>query len=251
MNLGRALKITRGDIVSIVGAGGKTTLMFQLASEFRSEYKVLVTTTTKIYVPSPEQYDYLCIDESEFEKYILKEEKGIYILGVRATCDDKLVGLDDFQLDKIYKHFDIILVEADGAKMKQLKGWKDTEPIIYRRTTKTVGMIDISSLGKVVSEDIIHRLDKFLELVDTVEGKCVRLDDLVNVIINPCGLFKDSLGEKVLFINKADDKELQARALELAERLTKFGSGSVERIIVGSLLCRLILRLGEGKSTDA
>ena len=48
-------------VVSIVGAGGKTTLMFSLARLLGSKNKVLVTTTTTIYVPNPCQYDFIAI----------------------------------------------------------------------------------------------------------------------------------------------------------------------------------------------
>ena len=46
----------RGGIVSIVGAGGKTTLMFRLAHELaKAGQSVLTTTTTKIFRPTSAQ----------------------------------------------------------------------------------------------------------------------------------------------------------------------------------------------------
>ena len=45
-------------IVCLVGGGGKTTAMFRLAHELRAAgLRLLVTTTTNIFVPGPDQCD--------------------------------------------------------------------------------------------------------------------------------------------------------------------------------------------------
>ena len=52
MNISRAMGLQEREIISLVGGGGKTTLMFRLAGELALQRKVVVTTTTKIYRPS-------------------------------------------------------------------------------------------------------------------------------------------------------------------------------------------------------
>ena len=34
-------------------------------------------------------------------------------------------------LDEIIHYFDIVIIEGDGSKEKSLKGWRDSEPVIY------------------------------------------------------------------------------------------------------------------------
>ena len=49
MLLREALRVQRGDVVSFVGAGGKTAALFRLAAELRAEgWRVLATTTTRL-----------------------------------------------------------------------------------------------------------------------------------------------------------------------------------------------------------
>ena len=44
------------ELITLVGAGGKTTLMFALANELLAGHKkIITTTTTKIYPPEPGQ----------------------------------------------------------------------------------------------------------------------------------------------------------------------------------------------------
>ena len=48
--LTKVFDIKKGDIITITGAGGKTSLMFSLARELSTLGRVLVTTTTKIFL---------------------------------------------------------------------------------------------------------------------------------------------------------------------------------------------------------
>ena len=53
-----ALGIKRNDVVAIIGSGGKTSLMFRLAWEGMTlGLKVLVTTSTKIFIPRITSYN--------------------------------------------------------------------------------------------------------------------------------------------------------------------------------------------------
>ena len=52
------------EIVSIVGSGGKTSLMWALAKTYRKE-AVLVSTTTKIGFPQRQLYDYFYTNHFE------------------------------------------------------------------------------------------------------------------------------------------------------------------------------------------
>ena len=57
MNISQAFNIENNEVISLVGSGGKTTLMFTIARELSSAgNKVITTTTTKIASHEPEQY---------------------------------------------------------------------------------------------------------------------------------------------------------------------------------------------------
>ena len=54
-----ALGLQAREVISLVGAGGKTTLMFRLAKELLlSGKRVVTTTTTKILEPTPEETNF-------------------------------------------------------------------------------------------------------------------------------------------------------------------------------------------------
>lgn len=279
MNLIHAFEIKNKDIITIVGAGGKTSLMFSASFLLRRDFKVLVTTTTHIYVPDDKLYDEMIMlsdfennkisnkdenlnenneDKSFNEKYnkekldyIFRDNKrGIYLVGNNIINNCKIKGLTFEQLDKVIPYFDIVIIEGDGSKEKCLKGWNDSEPVIYPKTTKTIGVVDITSVGLDINEDNIHRLDRFLEIIkndshnkvyDSAENfkysLCdkVNINHLKNMILNKNGLFKVSRGERILFINKVENINNKKNSLKLIESIKDKWSFNVDSFIYGSV----------------
>ena len=291
-NLIDTFNIKNKDIITIVGAGGKTSLMFSASSLFRKNYKVLVTTTTHIYVPDKNLYDEMIMlsdikddkvsrenqennndsynDENHNnEKYsdlIKNNKKGVYVIGNyiinnsnanTSNCNTdhskenppKLKGLTFDQLDKITPYFDIVIIEGDGSKEKPLKGWRDLEPVVYNKTTKTIGVVDISSIGLYINEENIHRVEKFLKIIDKDSKiinqdletnnkkslKVVKLEHVKNLVLHENGLFKIYKGEKILFINKVENINDKIHALNLIENIKNENPSYIDKFIYGSV----------------
>lgn len=203
MELNKILDIKKGDMISIVGAGGKTTLMFLLANELKNKGKVLVTTTTKIYNPS-EEVDSLALGEEGYKFLKSINDNGIYAYGEYINDENKLIGADVEILNGLTDSFDYILVESDGSKRKDLKAWNNNEPVLSGITSNTIGVLSLKTINMEINNENIHRLKEFTSLTNSKEGQKVNLDTLIEVIFNKKGLFKEAIGEKVLFLNKVD-----------------------------------------------
>lgn len=196
------------EIISFVGAGGKSTTMFKLAEELKSkDKKVLISTTTAIYNPI-DNYDYYFLRDVG-EKF-LPENGTITILG-ESVLDSKLRGVSRDKLDEIYRSniFDFILVEADGSKRKSIKAPREGEPIIPKSTTKTIGLIGMGCLGENINDENVHRSDLFLKITDKSPGDIIEEMDIIKLVLHPNGLFKDSLGEEILILNKCTEDKLE------------------------------------------
>ncbi|MDV4152705.1 selenium cofactor biosynthesis protein YqeC [Clostridium sp. AL.422] len=198
------LEIKEKDIVSIVGAGGKTTLMFLLANELERFGKVLVTTTTKIYRPNENEVKYLALGKEGYEFIRNNNDDGIYVYGKYINEENKLVAPDMESISYIKNDFKYILIEADGSKKKCLKAWNTYEPVILNDTSKTIGILSLKAIGMKINEENIHRLKEFIDLTNSNIDEEVNLDILIKTIFNDDGLFKNSMGEKILFLNAAD-----------------------------------------------
>lgn len=106
------------EIVSIVGSGGKTSLMWALAKTYRKE-AVLVSTTTKIGFPQRQLYDYFYTNH--FEK-ITPNICGITLAGTAINNQTKLTMPAMTSFQTLFQHFTKVFLEADGSKQRPLKG---------------------------------------------------------------------------------------------------------------------------------
>lgn len=151
----------KDELITFVGAGGKTTTMFRLAERLKNAgKKVLVTTTTAIYFPQCSYYDNIFIGKSCSAEVMEKAAyKGVSVLGSFINVQGKLKGVDKYFIDYLYKNriFDYILVEGDGSRRRPVKAPAVHEPVIPESSTKVVGIIGMSSYGMTINSENVHR----------------------------------------------------------------------------------------------
>ena len=170
------LRISRGDVVSFIGSGGKTTSMLTTANELAATgWRVAVTTTTKMGVREKERLT-----------------STVYFCGIEQG--EKLSAPPPGVIDRLCNDFDVVLIEADGSKRRAIKGWNDTEPVIHPRTTKTVGLISTRTLGKPMNEAWVHRPERFLNITTAKMNKPLRLTHIMQAVFHPNGLFFKARG---------------------------------------------------------
>lgn len=225
------------EIITVVGAGGKTSLIDLLAQKYRGSLRVLSTTTTKIYLPKEDSYDKLFIKNNSKEFKSLGGF-GITLAGKYINNECKVVGLNFREIEEIENNFDLILIEGDGSKKKKLKGWKNTEPVIYPKSNKVIGIVDITSYDMDINMDNIHNLNQFIEISKSNEEK-VNLTHLKNMILNECGLFKNAVGHRILFINKVENDKYEKLTKKLI-KLIKEENKSI-KILYGSVKQNIIM----------
>lgn len=198
--------IQKGDIVSIVGSGGKTSLLFKLAQELKNDYNVLISTSTRLKIPKAADYDYLYYNLDSYIKNKNNTNKGITVISKDIDINsNKLIGINEEILNILKANFDIVLLEADGSKKLPLKGWKSYEPPVLEMTTKTIGVMPVNLINKKVDKDFIYGFDEFNILTDFSEY--ISFEAIGKICSRDNGLFKNSKGQLYLFLNKADNCE--------------------------------------------
>lgn len=220
MNLFECLKIKEGEIISVVGAGGKTSLIMYLAKSLKG--RVVVSASTKMFLPDEEWPCFI----NEPVEWSSNDE---VVVAANAVNNLKIQGLNDYTCQS---GCDYYLIEADGSKTLKLKGWADNEPVITDTTTRTIGIIDMTSIGMPVNEDTIFRLETYLEMTDKTEN--ITLQNIIDIILHKNGLFKNSKGRRILLLNKVETEELKSMAEDLVDQLEKI-INPIDEIIVGSI----------------
>ena len=153
MTLSEALDIKPGEVISLVGCGGKTTLMFALARELATSGSCVITTTTKIFERLPSQTPLLLleVDAEEMIGLLLQNmDKYRHItLASERLASGKLNGISPDLVVRLAEvnRVSYIIVEADGAAHKSLKAPTPTEPVIPYNTSLVIPIVGIDAVG--------------------------------------------------------------------------------------------------------
>jgi len=181
MRYSELLGLQSGDVVAIIGSGGKTSLLFRLVAENRGR-RVLVSTTTKMFVPEPEEIADATLLHG-----------GIVGGKITAPPMDLLCAAA--------ADAELTLLECDGSKERPFKGWAAWEPVVPDFTTVTVGVLPLWGLGLPVAEAYVHRVEEFCRISGAKPGEPVTRRHLEAVIEHPEGLFQRAVGRRVLFLS--------------------------------------------------
>ncbi|MCL2842770.1 MAG: selenium cofactor biosynthesis protein YqeC [Oscillospiraceae bacterium] len=182
-----------GDVATVVGSGGKTSLLARLVRENRHQ-RVLVSTTTKML-------------QTELEQMA-----GAHLL-YGEEVDGKITAPPIRELATATTEFDLILLECDGSRGLPLKGWAEHEPVVPTFATVTVSILPIWPLGQPVGPQLIHREAAFCALTGAALGKPVTIQHLAAVIRHPNGLFQNAHGRNVLCLNVRTQAEHEQAAI--------------------------------------
>jgi probable selenium-dependent hydroxylase accessory protein YqeC len=205
--------------VSIIGGGGKTTLMLSLGRELaRRGHSVLLTTTTHLAWPPPAQFAFS--SPADLAELNAQAAAGKAILAGYPCGNGRMIGVPEafFQGAR----FDYILCEADGSARLPLKVHKDTEPVIPSGTQMVIQVAGLSALGQPIGE-AVHRY----ALMDLDPQEPVS-PHLMARILAQGWQHINWQGQAVTLLNQADD--------ELRRRL----GGEVAKLLIGDvMICAL------------
>ena len=215
------------NVITVIGSGGKTSLIWYLAASLKNETrKILVTPTTKMYVPDAHFYN------RYYNGVPPKAEEGITLAGRFSEANAKLESLPPADLERIVPGYDLVLIEGDGSKGLPLKAWAEDEPVIPSLTSITIGMLPLWPLGKPISEKIIHRLPLFLELSGASEGEPVKPEHIIK-LVTKC--FANARGRSILFFNQVEDDEALRQAREFTGLFSSELRMSLDWVVAGSV----------------
>ena len=147
----------RPGVTSVIGSGGKTSLLAALARELPGT--IVLTTTTHI-LPFEGMPLVTSTDACDVRAALAKSR--VVCVGSQAEKNGKLVA-PSLGIDTLAALADYVLVEADGARRFPLKAHAPWEPVIPACSNRTILVFGASGLGGPVRE-VVHRPEIFCEL---------------------------------------------------------------------------------------
>jgi probable selenium-dependent hydroxylase accessory protein YqeC len=244
--LADALLLAGGGMVSLVGAGGKTSLMYRLAHELAGSGRtVLTTTSTRIHPPTPNQCA-LCILAPTADGILkqaarpLRQYRHIAAAAGRDPESGKLSGLAPEEIDRLEasRAFDWIIVEADGAAGRPLKAPAAHEPVIPSGSGWVVGMVGLQAVGNPLTEQWVFRPEVFSRITGLAPGAAITEEAVAAALAHRSGVLKGASADSrcMAFLNRADSSGRRAAGRRIADLLGRIGDAPIQRTVVGRVL---------------
>lgn len=173
-----------------------------------------------------------------------KAARGKRADGVAAGSVDlesyKIHALPPALLSELATFFDYTLVEADGSRMRPLKGWALHEPVMIPHAEATIGVLPVYPVGRALDEGLVHRMDAFCMVAGISPGEIIRPAHLTRVIGSANGLFAKAVGRRIVFLSQVETDDALRTASDIVGALAPAVLDSLDLVIAGSA------RLGSG-----
>lgn len=208
-------------VISVIGAGGKTTTIRRLAKEYTDKrIPVIVTTTTHMLA---ENEPWFLLEPSLEKAKSILERQGMVWLGVSDSIS-KMKAPPRELLKRLLEWGYPLLIEADGAKRLPLKAPAEHEPVLLPETTHVVNIYGLDALGMELGK-ICFRADFAAKILKKKMTDHVQAKDIVALALDHQGGRKSiSPGMRYhVILNKADTPGREEAAKDICRFANKQG----------------------------
>lgn len=185
-------------LITIVGAGGKTTTMYTLASELAQHGKrVITTTTTQIFFPKQGETGTLIVTSETpilLKKIDAAWRHHNHITVARSILSTgKLAGLQPEQPYELLMKSgaDAVIVEADGARHRMIKAPAEHEPVIPPQTNVALLMMSAGAINQPLSAQVAHRPEHVAGVAGINQGDILTPSAIARLMTSDQGAFKN------------------------------------------------------------
>lgn len=223
LTLAQALCVDAAPCIAFIGAGGKTTALFQLARQLPGP--VIVTATSHLGIWQTQQADHHIVTNAP--EPIEELEHGLkgVILITGEPDGDRTQPINNKLLEWLHQfcsyHSIPLLIEADGSRQKPLKAWAEHEPAVPSFVDRVVQVVGLSSIGMPLTAEHVHRPQIASNVTGLEPGQTITADAVTRLLTHHDAGLKNipSQAVRVVLLNQADRTELQATARGMTRSL--------------------------------
>jgi molybdenum cofactor cytidylyltransferase len=192
-SLPERLGLAGRELVSIVGAGGKSTILFALGRDLTAAgARVILTTTTRVGADQPSEPICWSADvagvAAALEAAFLD---GLPVFVAAGRAPGKIVGPSPEAIDRLFAETParFVVVEADGAHRLAIKAPADHEPVVPGASTTVIVVASLAAIGHPIA-DVAHRPERVAGLIGAQPGDLLALEGAAGVLLHPDGGLK-------------------------------------------------------------
>lgn len=186
--------------ICLVGGGGKTTVMYELAAAWAAcGRKVLVLTSTHILQPADGSFaaDAVAVQD-------LWQQGRYAVIGTPELSTGKLTAPPQDLYEALQLQADVILCEADGSRHHPCKAPAEHEPVLLPDSDIVLAVAGMDALGRPLAQ-ACQRPQTAAEILGCSAEKIIDAQILASLLISEQGARKN-VGTRAYYIvlNKCD-----------------------------------------------
>ncbi len=191
-SLSEILGLKPGDMATVMGAGGKATLMKRIVIELvDSGTPVLVTGTTNLQ--SLEDWGGPSLLMSDVEREKVDEAarewaaRGAVVWVEKKLPRDMFRGIPVEQVENLHGQSEgnVLIVKTDGARKRRIKAPREGEPVIPKGATHCIVVLGLNAVGEKAGPDIVFRFELACRIGGFEEGQTIEARHLAALASHP------------------------------------------------------------------
>lgn len=186
--------------ICLVGGGGKTTVMYELAADWAAcGRKVLALTSTHILQPADGSF---AADAAAVHN--LWQQRRYAVIGTPELATGKLTLPPQSVYEALKLQADVILCEADGSRHHPCKVPAENEPVLLPDSDIVLAVAGMDALGRPLAQ-ACQRSQLAAELLGCSAEKIIDAQMLASLLHSEQGAHKN-VGKRTFYIvlNKCD-----------------------------------------------
>jgi probable selenium-dependent hydroxylase accessory protein YqeC len=213
-------------IVCAVGAGGKKSVLYQLAREHPGRFALTATVHTTIF-PDDLPVESVIDDDPALRERVLSVDAS---RSVAYACPSikpgRYAGVPAESIRPLHDDggFEATFVKADGARMRWIKSPAEGEPVLADGVDLVIPVVSARAIGESLSERVAHRIDRVAAITGVAPGEILTPEAVGRLLASAEGSLKGTAGKRVApLINMVDNdfqEELARAAAEAAIAMT-------------------------------
>jgi probable selenium-dependent hydroxylase accessory protein YqeC len=186
------LNLKPSECISIMGAGGKSTLMNRLADELIVlGCTVVLSSTTNYHRPQSLQSEQILLtrDVPDWpEKLGTLARRWNRLLVLQHDLGDAMVkGVDVATVRTIHEQVPqaVVIIKTDGARKRWFKAPNPSEPVIPPWSQLCITVVNREVLGRPLTDALVHRPERVAELTGIQLGDPITPQAVGTVLTHP------------------------------------------------------------------
>jgi len=208
-------------IVCAVGAGGKKSVIYQLAREHPGRFALTTTVHTTAYPDDLAVETVIDDDPALSERVLAADASRAVAYACPSTKPGRYAGVAPATIQSLHESggFAATFVKADGARMRWIKAPGEEEPVLPPGVDLVIPVVSAKAIGEPLSERVAHRPERVAAITGVAPGETLSPEAVGRLLASEEGGLKGTQGARVApLINMVDNdfQEEMARAAAVA-----------------------------------